>query len=561
MKLPAIASLLLACVLGGCPLGEDEDARTALSFLAAGTRHGQASIGDTLRLVLQYHNPGHDVESIEWTIGGPEPVTRTTQPGRSRGADTVVLVPKETFTTDILVAVTDGRGKEERRSFRLEIVEDPPEALAGNDTAVWIGGGGTGLELRGGGTDGFGRIVKWEWRIGSGAPFRESPDGRISIDSLPPSGRSMVCVLQVTDDDGMTARDSLTVSSILARRLQPLPLPDGPLRTMRAFLHATPDGRLAGFVYGNGTLQAWAYDAARNAWDPGPSVGIRLGEGMAGIGSDSGFFVFSEDVSFGIATLSVAEFDFAGRRWSVQERERILNFSSYLMTSQVAGGDLFLGIEEAESIHHLVRFRPSKGLQVDMGRDSLLAHVVESGGSIYNWATPRYDGNTVLSVLDPDKQLWRPITTFPSIIPTPTLDIHAVEGGLMLHHMDVEDIRLWRSYRYDFASKEISTGTHLFNIPKRVMGVEIPPFTYPPSYARLSDGRILRVQTHSDDIHFWVYDPAPGAGWSNAGDAGSPGFLPGNAVLLGDSVYLHDGLGLHYQGKGPYFIAMALQGQ
>jgi len=88
----------------------------------------------------------------------------------------------------------------------IKVLYDPPVADAGEDTTVTAG---TTIYLHARGSDGFGPIVKREWQIGD-ADFVAvtQQDTRITA---PLEAMELECVLRVTDSDGLTATDAVTI--------------------------------------------------------------------------------------------------------------------------------------------------------------------------------------------------------------------------------------------------------------------------------------------------------------------------------------------------------------
>lgn len=80
-----------------------------------------------------------------------------------------------------------------------------PRAFAGRDTTLPQG---SLLALRGSAVDSFG-IARWEWKIG-GAEFRRAASGDTTI-TLPETPGTILCVLRVTNVEGLSALDTLTV--------------------------------------------------------------------------------------------------------------------------------------------------------------------------------------------------------------------------------------------------------------------------------------------------------------------------------------------------------------
>ncbi|MDQ3001781.1 MAG: PKD domain-containing protein [Fibrobacterota bacterium] len=86
-------------------------------------------------------------------------------------------------------------------------VPKPPVANAGKDTAVLAG---KRVDLHGSGTDPDGTIAKMEWSIGA-EPFTVVSKGDTSFASSDVAG-TVKCVLRVTDNDGLSDVDTVTIT-------------------------------------------------------------------------------------------------------------------------------------------------------------------------------------------------------------------------------------------------------------------------------------------------------------------------------------------------------------
>jgi PKD repeat protein len=114
------------------------------------------------------------------------------------------------------LSVTDDAGKHSSHSISISVIVDPPSADAGEDMTVVMG---ETVALQGSGTDTYGTIEKFEWKIGEG-DFTGSADGEMSFTAPEEFHPSYRCILRVTDDDWNTALD--TVSITVGSAWQPL---------------------------------------------------------------------------------------------------------------------------------------------------------------------------------------------------------------------------------------------------------------------------------------------------------------------------------------------------
>jgi hypothetical protein len=108
-----------------------------------------------------------------------------------------------------VLVVRDRGGREARANLGVRVEWDPPTADAGEDTTVVEG---TRILLHARGEDRFGPIVTREWKIGD-LPFRHVPQQETTHEA-PAGPGELVCILRVTDSDGLQALDTLRVTVI-----------------------------------------------------------------------------------------------------------------------------------------------------------------------------------------------------------------------------------------------------------------------------------------------------------------------------------------------------------
>jgi hypothetical protein len=115
----------------------------------------------------------------------------------------------EAGTYQAAFRAVDDAGKETVQSFTVRVELDRPVADAGRDTTVGVG---TALQVSAKGTDGFGAIVKRELKIGEGGYIALSrQDTTIQVPAEP---GSLVLVVRVTDDDGLSDEDTAVVTLV-----------------------------------------------------------------------------------------------------------------------------------------------------------------------------------------------------------------------------------------------------------------------------------------------------------------------------------------------------------
>lgn len=243
--------------------------RTALNLRRQYPRDEAAGIKikDTLRFVLEFENPTRKNAELVWSIEGPEQVARNIFLGFERGEDTLFWIPEHPGKARVTAAVTDNAGDEWSVSADVEILLDPPAAIAGKDTTLLVG---ESLLLSGRGRDGLGHVAKLEWDIGNKGVFVASATGDTLLPPGPYALDTAFHLLRVTDDDGLARLDTISV-----RRVAHAERPSGEkFDQIRFNLYAAGDyvvGLQVGFA-------VRFYDVARNSWTNGPMLdfGTRL---------------------------------------------------------------------------------------------------------------------------------------------------------------------------------------------------------------------------------------------------------------------------------------------
>jgi hypothetical protein len=105
--------------------------------------------------------------------------------------------------------IWDRGARQARARLGVRVEYDPPTADAGRDTTVEAG---TAIRLHARGEDRFGPIVSREWKVGS-KPFAPVPQQE-TVQEAPKDPQLLVCILRVTDSDGLAAEDTLLVTVI-----------------------------------------------------------------------------------------------------------------------------------------------------------------------------------------------------------------------------------------------------------------------------------------------------------------------------------------------------------
>ncbi|MBN2188240.1 MAG: hypothetical protein JW699_02205 [Chitinispirillaceae bacterium] len=163
------------------------------------------SINDTVRLHSFATQWFGTIVEWAWDIGNTGTFITTS------GSDTAIVISaSEEMNYLCVVRVRDDDGNEAKDTVKIIVHQDTPMANAGNDTVV---SNGDTVHLQGSkSTDGFGKIVKYEWDIGNAGNFVICITGDTII-SLPDSINfdSVKCVLRVTDDDDNISLDTVVV--------------------------------------------------------------------------------------------------------------------------------------------------------------------------------------------------------------------------------------------------------------------------------------------------------------------------------------------------------------
>ena len=178
------------------------------------------SIYDTIHLtcIATDSIASRGIMKWEWNIDGAGFTETST-------SDTLVVVPNTRQNQIIpVIRVTDNDGNVAVDSLIITVVQDVPVPTAtilnpyypsftrdnmfGQSTPkVCVG---NTITLHGTAMDVYGEIVKWEWDIGATGTFVTGNDYLTVIPDLP----DLIYILRVTDDDGNTALDTITIGTL-----------------------------------------------------------------------------------------------------------------------------------------------------------------------------------------------------------------------------------------------------------------------------------------------------------------------------------------------------------
>jgi hypothetical protein len=175
------------------------------------TKDTSITAGDSLALSAKAEVNAGTLKKFSWDYDGDGTFDQT---GALTGA-TATIAGGRRFAKEgsfkVLLTVEDNAGTPISAQLTVTVkaatAPKPPVANAGKDTAVLAG---KRVDLHGSGSDPDGTIAKLEWRIGTG-PFTVVSKGDTSFTSSTVAG-ALKCVFRVTDNDGMTDEDTVTVT-------------------------------------------------------------------------------------------------------------------------------------------------------------------------------------------------------------------------------------------------------------------------------------------------------------------------------------------------------------
>ena len=174
-----------------------------LGAIQAG-KSDSASINDTVAIIASYSNRRRENKSIRWFLDEKKSSIQTRSLTSNSGQDTLLQSWKAFGSHILFVSVTDDGGSTWWDSIPIKVVQDPPKASAGKDTAVSIN---DSIFLRGSASDLFGRIVLREWSIG-GNPFVPTDKFDTTIIAPAIENLSYPIFFRATDDDGNVVSDT-----------------------------------------------------------------------------------------------------------------------------------------------------------------------------------------------------------------------------------------------------------------------------------------------------------------------------------------------------------------
>lgn len=169
----------------------------------------EISIRDSVRFAARVTDSDKVLSSYAWDFSGQGRFGPEFTLGK--GADSVTVVHGFPDSGQYLITlqVRDASHPVALDTVRISVLNDPPTGIAGLPRSVMVG---DTVRLHGVGTDRFGEVVKYEWKSSDGTYTAVA--GGDTVFQAPMSAQEMTWILKVTDDDGMTDEDTVTVSVV-----------------------------------------------------------------------------------------------------------------------------------------------------------------------------------------------------------------------------------------------------------------------------------------------------------------------------------------------------------
>jgi hypothetical protein len=177
------------------------------------------SINDTIHLLGTAHDGFGKIVSWEWGIGNSGYFVDKTP-----DSNCIAIAPDVPVNAyPCILRVTDDDGNVAMDTVNISVVLDPPVPHA-SAVSTAVSANGT-IQLLGTASDVFGRIISWEWDVGATGAFIETtPDSGYLATAPDTATTDFPCVLRVTDDDGNTAMDTVSIAVTLPQVLTSAPI-------------------------------------------------------------------------------------------------------------------------------------------------------------------------------------------------------------------------------------------------------------------------------------------------------------------------------------------------
>ena len=164
------------------------------------------SIKDTVNLNISASDEDGKIVQYTWDFNA-DGISDSTITTNLKGVSILFSkVFQDSGAYKLILKVKDDSGATVSDTAIITVLLDPPKANAGKDTSVITG---TTILLHAESSDGLGKVVKREWKIGSGSFTIISKDDTTFIAG--PAG-NLTCTLRVTDDDGNQTLDDKVIT-------------------------------------------------------------------------------------------------------------------------------------------------------------------------------------------------------------------------------------------------------------------------------------------------------------------------------------------------------------
>jgi hypothetical protein len=171
----------------------------------AATTTPRISINDTMHLSAAIGHTLGTIVSREWDIGNHG----TFVPVLGDGAFKAIAPPVAEKSYPCVIRVTDDDANVAFDTVGIEVLLDPPVVTLTTPTPI-VSINDT-IVCNAKAIDSLGRIIGWEWDAGNTGVFTTTPTA--TFRTVAPSNQqpAYLCVVRVTDDDGNTALDTVTI--------------------------------------------------------------------------------------------------------------------------------------------------------------------------------------------------------------------------------------------------------------------------------------------------------------------------------------------------------------
>lgn len=167
------------------------------------------TIRDSVPLVAEAVDMDGDLAGYAWDCNGDGKPEDSSALAGSRAKIRFGRAYPDSGTRFCDLKIWDKAGQSAQRRVRIQVLLDPPVADAGDDTIVVVG---TTIHLHARGQDGYGPVAYREWKIGSNE-YKHMANGEWST-LAPTTPGDLVCILRLTDSDGLTGYDTMVVRVI-----------------------------------------------------------------------------------------------------------------------------------------------------------------------------------------------------------------------------------------------------------------------------------------------------------------------------------------------------------